>query len=183
MKKIKLDTTKSFGFPMPVVLIGSVVEGKTNFMTAAWTARIESTPPLIAVALANHHTNVGILENKEFSINIPDDSIVSKVDYCGTTSGRTVDKSQVFRVFNGDLDYAPMIGECPVTMECSLYKIIEILKHSIFIGEVKAVYSENKYVLSGKLDDGKVNALMLTMPANNYYILGDVVGKAWESSG
>ncbi len=181
MNKIKLDNTKSFGFPMPVVLIGSVTEGKTNFMTAAWAARIESFPPLIAVALANHYTNIGIRENNEFSINIPDDRIVSEVDYCGTKSGRTVDKSQIFNLFKGELCFAPMIEECPVAMECSLFKVIEILKHSIFIGEVKGIYSEKKYLSSGKPDDSKIKALMLTMPANNYYVLGDIVGKAWAS--
>ena len=32
---------------------------------------------------APHHTNKGIEENKAFSINIPDVSLVEKTDYCG----------------------------------------------------------------------------------------------------
>ena len=179
--KIKLDDMKSFGFPMPVVLVGSVVEGKPNFMTAAWIARIESSPPLIAVAIASQYTNRGIKNNHEFSINIPDNKLVSTVDYCGTNSGSEVDKSQIFNVFHGELSHAPMIEECPVTLECSLFKIIKILKHSIFIGEVIGAYSEIKYLTFGKLDDSKIKALLLTMPANKYHILGEDVGKAWAS--
>ncbi|MBI9108848.1 MAG: flavin reductase family protein [Spirochaetales bacterium] len=180
MNKIKLDNVKSFGFPMPVVLVGAIVAEKPTFMTAAWITRVESTPPLIAVALANHYTNTGIQEKKEFSINIPGDSIVSKVDHCGTTSGRLTDKASVFRIFNGNLDSAPMIEECSVSLECVLYKTIQILKHTIFIGEVKGIYSEEKYITENKLDDNKIRALLVTMPENNYHILGEKVGDAWN---
>ena len=34
-------------FPMPVVLIGTVTDGKPNFMTAAWITKLNSDPPMV----------------------------------------------------------------------------------------------------------------------------------------
>ena len=38
-------------FPMPVVLIGTVTDGKPNFMTAAWITKLNSDPPLLGLSL------------------------------------------------------------------------------------------------------------------------------------
>ena len=86
MDKVRLADQKDFGFLMPVVLVGSEVDGRSAYLTAAWVTRVESSPPKIAVALAPHHTNLGIEKNSEFSINVPGKDLVNKVDYCGIVS-------------------------------------------------------------------------------------------------
>jgi len=45
MSKIKIDSGAAFLYPMPMVLVGSVVEGKANFMAAAWVSRVNFKPP------------------------------------------------------------------------------------------------------------------------------------------
>jgi len=100
---------------MPMVLVGAVVDGKANFMAAAWVCRVNAKPPMFSIALGHHHTNKGIEENKEFSINVPDVSMVEKTDYCGLVSGVKNDKSRLFDVFYGELKKAPLIAECPVS--------------------------------------------------------------------
>jgi len=45
MDKIKIDTGAAFLYPMPMVLVGSVVDGKANFMAAAWVARVNFKLP------------------------------------------------------------------------------------------------------------------------------------------
>jgi flavin reductase (DIM6/NTAB) family NADH-FMN oxidoreductase RutF len=70
MEKIKIDSGAAFLYPMSIVLVGSVVEGKANFMAVGWVSRVNINHPLFAIALGPHHTNRGIDENKEFSINI-----------------------------------------------------------------------------------------------------------------
>ena len=87
MKKITIDSGAAFLYPMPMVLVGSVVAGKANFMAVAWVTRVNFKPPLLAIALGPHHTNKGIDENQEFSINIPNVSLLEKTDYCGLVSG------------------------------------------------------------------------------------------------
>ena len=34
-------------YPMPVVIVGTVTDGKPNFMTAAWLTKLHSDPPLL----------------------------------------------------------------------------------------------------------------------------------------
>jgi flavin reductase (DIM6/NTAB) family NADH-FMN oxidoreductase RutF len=102
MSKIKIDSGAAFLYPMPMVLVGAVVEGRANFMAAAWVARVNYKPPLFLIALGPHHTNKGIEEHKAFSINIPDVSLIEKTDYCGLVSGGKTDKSVLFEVFYGN---------------------------------------------------------------------------------
>jgi flavin reductase (DIM6/NTAB) family NADH-FMN oxidoreductase RutF len=56
---------------MPAVLVGTNVNGKPNYMTAAWATVASMAPPMICVAI-NHarHTMKGIDENGTFSLNI-----------------------------------------------------------------------------------------------------------------
>ena len=180
MGKIKIDNSAAFLYPMPMVLVGTVVEGKANFMAVGWVSRVNFKPPLLAIALGPHHTNKGIDENKEFSINIPDVSLIEKTDYCGLVSGSKTDKSELFNVFFGDLGKAPLIEECPVSISLSLFDVVKLPFNNLYIGEPKEVFSEEKYMSDSMLDIKKVNPFTLTMPDNNYWSVGDNLGKAWS---
>ena len=50
MDKVKLGAN-AFLYPMPMTLIGATVEGRDNFLAAAWVMRCNYEPPLVAVAL------------------------------------------------------------------------------------------------------------------------------------
>lgn len=39
--------------PMPVTLVGSMVDGHPNFMAVGWIARVNMSPPLVSLGL-NH---------------------------------------------------------------------------------------------------------------------------------
>jgi flavin reductase (DIM6/NTAB) family NADH-FMN oxidoreductase RutF len=179
MDKIKIDSGAAFLYPMPMVLVGSVVEGKANFMAAAWVARVNYKPPLFLIALGPHHTNKGIEENKAFSINIPDVSLIEKTDYCGLVTGSKIDKSELFEVFYGELVNAPLIKECPVSFSCSLYEAVKLPFDVLYIGESKEVFTEARYMTDNQLDVTKIKPFTLTMPDNHYWSVGENVGKAW----
>jgi flavin reductase (DIM6/NTAB) family NADH-FMN oxidoreductase RutF len=180
VNKIKIDCDVAFLYPMPMVLVGSLVKGKPNFMAAAWVSRVNYKPPLILIALGSHHTNKGIEENKEFSINIPDVSLAEKTDYCGLFSGSETDKSKLFEVFYGTLGKAPLIKECPVCMSCSVYQTVKLPYDTLYIGEPKEIFTEEKYLTNGLLDIKKINPFTLSMPDNNYWSVGENIGKAWN---
>ncbi|MFZ5569272.1 MAG: flavin reductase family protein [Thermodesulfobacteriota bacterium] len=180
MDKIKIDNSEAFVYPMPMVLVGSVVGKKANFMAVGWVSRVNFKPPLIAVALGPHHTNKGIDENNEFSINIPDVSLMEKTDYCGLVSGNKTDKSEIFDTFYGELKNAPLITECPICLSCTLYDSIPLPFNTLYIGEPKEVFTEERYMTDHKPDIKKINPFTLTMPDNNYWSVGENLGKAWN---
>jgi len=180
MTKVEIDFGGS-PFPKPIVLVGSVVDGRPNFFTVAWFNRMSRTPNIWGACVGKtKYTLKGIRENKTFSVNFPGVDLVMKTDYCGIRSGKDVDKSQLFDVFYGELESAPMIGECPVTAECTLTDIIELSTHYLLLGEVKHLYSEERYMTNGVLDQKKLNLLIFTNPARQYWTLGDVVAEAYS---
>lgn len=168
-------------FPMPVTLVGATVEGRANFMAVAWVARVNGSPPIVAVGLnQRHYTPEGIQEYGTFSVNFPSQDLVEQTDYCGLVSGRKADKSGLFEVFYGELETAPMIAECPLCLECSLYDTVSLPTHFLFLGQIVAAYTEERYLSDGKLDVQRMAPFVLTMPDNRYWALGDQVGRAWS---
>lgn len=170
-----------FVYPMPVTLVGTQVEGRVNFMTVGWISRVNANPPYIGVSInKNHYTAKGILENGSFSVNFPSSYMVKKTDYCGIVSGRKEDKSKLFEIFYGKIETAPMIKECPLNLECRLVDSIEFPTNYLFVGEILAAYSEEQYLTQGKPDIEKMELLLLTMPDNCYWTIGDYKGEAWK---
>jgi flavin reductase (DIM6/NTAB) family NADH-FMN oxidoreductase RutF len=180
MEKIRIDN-KARLFPMPMVVVGAVVEDKINYLAVAWVCRVNPDPPLIGVALGKgHHTNKGIREHKEFGISIPGQDLVRAVDYVGLVSGVRTDKSKVFESFQGQLPYAPMIRNCPLSAECRWVTTVDLPGNEFFIGEMVGVYTEERYLTEGKPDFEKIRPFLLTMPDNAYREVGKIIGSAWN---
>lgn len=181
MKKISA-ATNVFIYPMPVVLVGTSIGGKANFMTVGWVSRVNAAPPMLAVGIFNkHYTNEGIKENGTFSVCFPDAGLIEKADYCGIVSGRKADKSKLFTVFYGETKTAPMIGECPLSLECRLVQTVELPTNNLYIGEIVASFADEGCMVQGKLDIRRLNPLLLTMPDNRYWTVGEFAGNAWEA--
>lgn len=178
----KNEIGRNFFIPMPVVLVGTQVNGKANFMAVGWCSRANGNPPMILCGIANaHHTPGGIAETETFSVNVPSSALVEKTDYCGLVSGSTVDKSGIFDVFYGTLETAPMIRECPVNLECRLVEAVALPTHTVFIGEIVGAYADGSVIRDGKPDYAAIDPLLLTMPDNRYWRLGEQAGDAWSA--
>ena len=169
-------------YPMPVVIVGANKEGRANFMTAAFCGMMNIKPPVVSLGLElRHFTTGGILENGTFSVNLPSTAMMQVTDYCGLVSGHKVDKSQLFNVFYGKLDTAPMIEECPLTMECRLLQKVDFSPDGVFLGEIVAVYCDDQY-MDGKMPDiGKLDPLIFSAGDNSYWNIGKKLGKAWSA--
>jgi flavin reductase (DIM6/NTAB) family NADH-FMN oxidoreductase RutF len=180
MGKIAIDENV-FTYPMPMVLVGTSVNERPNFMAVGWVTRVNFRPPMIAVALGkSHYTNGGIHASGAFSVNVPNIDLMEKVDYCGIVSGRKEDKSTLFTVITGEATGAPMIDDCPLCMECRLVNVLELPTNEVFVGEIVGAYADAECCSDGKPDIKKIRPFTLTMPDNRYWVVGDNVGKAWS---
>jgi flavin reductase (DIM6/NTAB) family NADH-FMN oxidoreductase RutF len=181
MAKIKVDKNV-FGYPMPVVLVGTEVGGKPNFMAVAWVSRVNYQPPMIGFASGKaHYSNEGFHKNNTFSINIPSEDLIRKTDYCGITSGKNADKSSVFKVFRGELLGAPMADDCPLCMECKLVNGVDLGADYFFIGEIVNSYCEEDCLTQENPDIEKIRPFCLSMPDNRYLSVGKALAKAWSA--
>ncbi len=164
---------------MPTTLIGAIVDGKPNFITIAWVGIV--TFETISLAMnKNHYTNAGIKLNQSFSVNVPSEDLMKKADYCGLVSGKSVDKSTVFKVFYGILKTAPMIEECPVNMECKLVRTVDFPKHDLFIGEIVETYCNQEVLTEGKVDLTKLNPILFDFSSVHYWRVGERLAKCWD---
>jgi len=183
MKKITLGP-QTLVYPMPAFLIGADVDGKANFMTAAWSGIACSTPPMLTVALQHHrHTLKGMKENGVFSVNVPNAGQAKETDFCGIFSGTKEDKAQVcgFSVFYGKLEKAPLIEQCPVNLECKVVHLLNLGSHMLVIGRIEEVHVSEEYMKDGEPDPQKVDPLMyITGAVKSYFKLGEPVGQAFK---
>ena len=181
MAKVNIGD-QAYVMPMAATILGSHLEDRPNFMALGWLTRVNFKPPMLGVAVNQGHASHGaIIETGEFSVNFPTVEMVEVTDYVGLVSGKRVDKSNLFNVFYGELKKAPMIRECPLTMECKLVKTVELPTNSFFIGEIVRAYSEEQFLTDGVPDIKKIKPFLLTMPDNGYWSVGELIGRAWSA--
>jgi len=60
-------------------------------------------------------------------------------------------------------------------VECRLADIVESGLNEIFIGEIIATYTEERFLTDGKIDFRKMRPLILSQPDTSYWCLGESV--------
>ena len=166
-------------FPVPVVLVTCAdKDGRANIITLAWAGVVCSEPPMVSVSIRPHRYSHGLIkERKEFVVNIPTSDIMKQTDTCGVISGRDNDKFAVTGLTPEPARHvkAPMIKECPVSLECKLKTSIVLGTHEIFIGEVVATHiDESVMSAEGKIDFSK--ARPFTFDCGEYWTLKEKIG-------
>lgn len=181
MNKIKISN-QAIPFHMPMSIVSAVVDGKVNHMAVGWLNRVNFKPPMVGVSLGKtHYTNRGIREHKTFGVSIPDVGLLKAADYAGLVSGSKVDKSRLFEIFYGEVENAPMVTDCPLTMACRVVQTIELPTNEIFIGEIIESYCAEEFIAGNAPDMDKLKLFTLTIPDNRYWAVGECIGKAWSA--
>ena len=167
--------------PMPTILVGAMGDGKANFTPLANCGQVSRAPNPFSLYISSrkeHHINKCVLETGVFSVNIPSFTQAVETDYCGLVSGRDTDKSGVFKFFFGETG-APVIENCPVSMDCRVVKVVDIFNMDMFIGEVVNCYVDERCLTDGKPDGAKINPLIYDT-ARLYRSLGGEVLQAFR---
>jgi len=181
MKTI-FDQKNLFCLPWTLTILGTHLEGKVNYMALDWLTRVNFKPAMLGICVNRGNTSHdAIVKTGEFSINVPSEDMVEVTDYVGLVSGSRVDKSDLFEVFYGELQAAPLIRECPLNIECRLEQTVELPTNSFFIAEIINIYCSNEFLTDGRPDVKKMKPFVLTMPDNRFWSLGDCLGKAWDA--
>lgn len=169
-------------YPSLTTIVGAHVDGKPTFMAIAHVGIMNhGQPQYLSFGISKiHHTNKGMLANRQFSVNIPSVDQVAETDYVGLVTGKKTDKSKVFEVFYGELEAAPLISSCPVAMECELHEVLDYQTHDIFVGRIVATHADEAVLKEGKIDPARVRPLLFDMASVGYHALGERVADAWS---
>ncbi len=125
--------------PGPIVLVSSRWRDKTNIMTMGWHTVMEFSPSLVGCIISSgNHSFEMVRSSKQCVINVPAADIATTVVKIGNCSGSSVDKFRKFKLTPEDADEvdAPLIPECPVSLECQLADDALVGKYNFFIFEV-----------------------------------------------
>jgi flavin reductase (DIM6/NTAB) family NADH-FMN oxidoreductase RutF len=170
MNKISLSVGITT-FPMPAAVISVGIGDEANLITLAYVGKVCLNPPIIAISIQpKRHSYELIEKHREFVINYPAKDQLKEMDYCGTRSGRDVNKWKELNLTKeqGKIVQVPMVKEFPWNMECKVINRIELGSHVCYLGEVVATHSDANYVTNGRLDPEKFKCFT--------YINGNYIG-------
>jgi flavin reductase (DIM6/NTAB) family NADH-FMN oxidoreductase RutF len=167
-------------YPIPAVMIScGTMEENPNIITVAWAGTICSSPAMVSISVRKERYSYDIIKNSgEFVINLVTKDLVKKADYCGVKSGREVNKFKEMKLTptKGNIISAPLIGECPVNIECVVKDILPLGTHDMFLAEVVSVAVDKKYMdEKGRFHLNQSGLIVYSH--GEYYGLGELLGK------
>ena len=149
MKK-KVQNTALCVQPIPKALVSCRDrQGRNNALVVGFAANASLDPAMVMIGIVpsrySHHM---VKESGCFVINLPKKGYEKEYGYLGSKSGRDEDKFAVMDIQWEDAEYvdAPILTDCPVSIECSVIESIMPGTHELFIGKVEAVHVDEEYL-------------------------------------
>lgn len=124
-------------YPCPTVLITSKDE-IDNVFAVSWAGIASSHPEYVTIAINKKRLSYYMISRtKKFCINIPDADMIYEVDYCGSVTGREIDKFSKCRFKKSyyDSDYV-LIDQCKFHLICNVETVIDLGSHDLFVAKV-----------------------------------------------
>jgi flavin reductase (DIM6/NTAB) family NADH-FMN oxidoreductase RutF len=165
MKRI-LPTSKLLqAGPVGNVVMATCVDpkGRANIITLGMFMSISSTPPLVCIGVSpKRFSHDLIAESGEFVVNAPSIELMKEMDFCGTASGRDVDKfaETGLTPIPSSRVKPPRIEECFGHLECRMVQRYTLGDHTLFVGEVLAASADEDVLSDGNLDALKARPII-----------------------
>ena len=151
-------------YPTPAGLVTSVdADGRPNITTLGEVFNISiARPVILGIAIRKErYSHQLISETREYVVNLPTQEIAEQVWYCGSVSGRSVDKfsGSGLTPVPAQRVRPPLIAECPINLECKVLGVQEIGVHDLFLGEVVVQHADEGILdQAGRISVGKLCA-------------------------
>ncbi len=161
---------------VPIVVIGTRHpdhrDPKPNYTTIGDVAIAGINPPLIMISVHERHLGRRAIDAVgRFSVNVPSQEFLSRVDYCGMVSGNDADKSTVFMTaWHEDVPYAK---EMPIVLICRVLERVQVEQRIIFVAKVERTITKDGM----KLED--LHGIQYGLD-NRYYGTGTPIGEGYH---
>ncbi|MDP8216303.1 MAG: flavin reductase family protein [Candidatus Kaelpia imicola] len=162
-----------------VILVTSHFRGINNIVTLSWQMPLSSKPRLFALSVSRKHfSNKLIKRSKELTINVPGRNLIKEVHFCGSYTGKRVNKFDKTGLTPTAADFiaAPLIEECFANIECKVCNMYNVGDHTLFIAEALRASADPKWFDGRflKLDDKGMETLH-HLGEDRYMISGTVI--------
>jgi flavin reductase (DIM6/NTAB) family NADH-FMN oxidoreductase RutF len=165
--------------PLPPTMVSCGDMENSNIITIGWTGILNTIPPKTYISVRpTRHSYEIIKEKGEFVINLTPSNLVKEADYCGIYTGKKVnkfEKCKLTKVKGTQVD-APMIDECPISIECKVTDIVPLGSHDMFMADIVAInVDEELFDKEGKMHFEKAN--LISYMHGEYFELGKKIGR------
>ena len=132
--------------PAPKVLVSCRgLDGENNVLAVGYCGNCSYDPPMVMVGIVpTRYSYKMIKESGCFVVNLVDRSYKETFDYLGSHSKRDGDKLAAMNVKlqDGKKVNAPLLPDCPVSIECTIVDSIVTGSHEMFIGKIEYVHAD-----------------------------------------
>lgn len=177
MARINLPPSTALS-PLPPALVSCGTMEKPNLITIAWTGILCSAPPKTYISVRPERYSYNIIkEHGEFVINLPSTAIAKEVDFCGIKSGRDIDKIKETGLTLLPALYvaAPIVAQCPISLECKVDRIIPLGAHDMFIADIVGVSIDENCAGTPRGVDMEKSDLLAYLNGD-YFAIGQKIG-------
>ncbi|MBM4403019.1 MAG: flavin reductase family protein [Candidatus Cloacimonetes bacterium] len=140
---IQTDFTAAYArihLPAKVVLaVTQKPHGGYNLITLEWFMRTSIVPPMFAISIGHSRFSLECLETTRFfNLVFPASAQKALLTYCGSNSGRDLDKFTETGVeyFPGKLRKLPILKDATANFECEIVSQVRSGDHNIYVGQV-----------------------------------------------
>ncbi|MCR4795011.1 MAG: flavin reductase family protein [Ruminococcus sp.] len=164
--------------PVPAALVTCGTLEKPNVLTIGWTGIVCTRPPMTYISVRPERYSHDIIkETGEFVINLTTSAMCRETDFCGVKSGKDIDKLAAcgFHAVPAQKVGAPLIEECPLSLECRVTESKLLGSHTMFLAEIVGIDADEKYIDS----KGKLNLQQCGLMAfahGEYFAIGRKLG-------
>ncbi|MEX2104653.1 MAG: flavin reductase family protein, partial [Bacilli bacterium] len=158
----KMDPREMYHFmnsiiiPRPIAWVSTISKsGISNIAPHSYFNIVTANPPIIAfstVGLKDTYRNIS--ETGEFVINVVDEHNVEKAN--ASSERFPPEVSEFTRVGLTELQsisvQPPRVGESPISLECKVYKVLEIPPTPTFhiLGEIVHIHVQDEMFINGR---------------------------------
>ena len=148
-------------------------------ITIGWCGILSTRPPRLYVSVRPERHSYSIIDSTgEFVVNLTPASLVEIADYCGTVTGKKVDKAAKtgLTLIPSEKVSAPTIENCPMALECRVFDKVKSGSHDVFMADIVSVsLDEDLLDSTGKLRLERAGLLVYSH--GEYYNIGKKLGK------
>ncbi len=138
-------------------------KGNNNALAVGFAANVSIDPPMIMIGIVpSRHSYHMIKETGCFVVNLVTKDYEKEYYYLGSHSSANEDKISIMKINmeKGKIVNAPLLSDCPVSIECTVVESTMPGTHELFIGKVECVHCEEKYLNNnGDIDWAKIDLL------------------------
>lgn len=168
--------------PRPIAFVSTLGEGgRFNVAPFSFFCGLSGDPPLLGLSInqrggAPKDTLRNLQASGEFVVNVVGEPLLEKMVMASGDWAEDVDEFHLTGLtpVASELVRPPRVGECAVSLECRLYREVELGTTTFVVGEIVRAHVADEVLTDGQVDATKLRPIG-RLGGDEYSIVRDVL--------